>query len=174
MADFKVRCTRSCDNRFVVGKVYEINQRGQIVGDTADGLGIQATRNFDEWYMRSHWIDYDFEKVEESKMFTNKDIRSADRVYTNSGCGIAIAFGDDLIVDYTDHSGWDDARSVTINKVVRPTIPFHMTKDGNCEGKVVYDRKAGIGCAVKEITVSEVEKALTEKFGENVKIVVGK
>ena len=64
-----------------------------------------------------------------------------------------------------------------IEKICRPIASYHLrvgiTDDDY--GEVVFDREKGIGCEppVKEISVDEAAKLLTEKFGQNVRIRVG-
>lgn len=189
MADFKVRCTRSRDNRFDVGKVYEINQYGQIIGDTADNLGRQSVGSFEEWCKASRWEDYSFEKVEEPKMFTKSDLRTGDWLVKRNGTVEQVFLGTEFGDFSCNSSGYHNEMDVRNNnltskmnyefdiiRVIRPTKITHFSEQYHDEGEVVFDREKGIGCEspTKEISVSEAEKALIEKYGENVKIVAGK
>ena len=172
----KVRCTRSIDGRYKVGKIYPVDKDGQIFDEHGSCGMSHPTDSFQSWFKDCNWTDYEFELVEESKMFTKDDIRSGDKIWTSNGHGIVVALGDRLIIRYSD-GGWDDAkdfRHVT-RKAIRPAREADVGADREEYGNVVLDLEAGIGCEppMKEISVSEAEKALTEKFGKAVRIRVG-
>lgn len=233
----KVRCTRARDERFKVGKIYPVDEKGHII-DELGGHGLEnPTDSFESWYRSCKWSDYDFELVEEKKMlnckikclrpdigftkekiysvvnglfidddgdkrpvsrpfddglygswrdqfeivekplFTKEDIQSGDKVWTGNGYGTVIDFSGKLVIRYDDHSGWDYAKDDRneIHKVVRPLREYDLCIGQETSGNVIFDREKGIGCEspVKEISVEEATKLLTEKFGNAVRIRVG-
>lgn len=159
--DFKVKCVRYIrDNpqQFTVGKVYSV-VNGVLISDhkmdftawSDPRCGSNRSSNFEslvEWFRGS----YEFELVEEKKMFTKKDLKNGDVIVRRNGnAEIAIvdqgvfvtkggfnrlsAVNDDLT---TDESSWD------IVKVIRPTKEYHCqfaTAEHNNWGNIVYDRE---------------------------------
>lgn len=63
MADFRVKCIRSEDNRFDVGRIYDIDKNGHIIGGSDLGNGIVPTDCFKSWHRSCRWHNYDFEEV---------------------------------------------------------------------------------------------------------------
>jgi hypothetical protein len=59
---FKVRCTKTRDGRFILGKVYDLDKDGHISGDKL-GCGDNPTDSFERWHRACGWRDYDFEPV---------------------------------------------------------------------------------------------------------------
>ena len=60
---FKIKCTRSQDDRFIVGEEYFVDKDGQIVGDNMIvGLTISS---YNSWYKACKWVDYEFELLED-------------------------------------------------------------------------------------------------------------
>lgn len=108
-------------------------------------------------------------------MFTKDDIRSGDKVWMKNGYGIAIRLGESLIVLYSDHRGWDYILNMEeVQKIVRTYYGGNLLTGNESAGEVLFDREKGIGCepSVKEISVEEATRLLTEKFGQSVRIEV--
>lgn len=64
MKNFRVRCTKSMDDRFKVGKIYDVDDNGQVIGDKNPGDYLRnEEEKFSEWHKNCGWVDYDFEEV---------------------------------------------------------------------------------------------------------------
>lgn len=66
---FSVVCTKTQDDRYILGKIYHgipDSQRSGYYGirDERDYVGTTG-RTFQQWYDSCVWVDYDFEEVEE-------------------------------------------------------------------------------------------------------------
>ena len=72
--DFKVRCTKTKDDRFIKGNIYTVS--GHYFYNSLDEREYCSGENFDEWMKSCNWLDYDFELVEEEKMFTKDDLKT--------------------------------------------------------------------------------------------------
>jgi len=181
MNEFKVKCISGSGGTFTVGETYSVKD-GMVSSDIDSSFGIGDFNCLDDINEYGPFIGCGIkcEKVEESKMVTKDEIRSGDKIITEFGKGIVVEFNGKRVIRYDDDTdGHDVVGTISpdrIKTVIRPADDYQLRVDEFSGGTVVLDRKAGIGCEppIKEITVSEAEKALTEKFGENVKIVVGK
>lgn len=75
---FSVKCTKSLNDRFKVGKVYDLflkdgtitwgNGNAIIPVSITDGCTIREA--FIKWYQLCNWMDYDFELVENKYVVT--------------------------------------------------------------------------------------------------------
>lgn len=175
MKDFKVKCiANKTGARFTVGKTYE-TENGYLPDDYGYPYGVGGFENLEDIQQYGPFKSHGCEFVKESKMFTKENIQSGDKIWTNFGHGIAVSLQGKMILPYIDHSGFDylsDGSIPTIVKVIRPTKPGQLSKEFFDCGNVIFDREKGIGCEppVKEISVEEATKLLTEKFGQNVRI----
>lgn len=174
MKNFKVKCLK--DNSFgsvTPGQIYSVIN-GKLIDDDGDKRPL-ASDTFNSVEDVCGWGG-EFELVKESKMFTKDDIRQGDKIWTSNGHGIVIELNGKLLIRYED-GGWDyvkDDRHRT-QKVIRPLAEYDLCVGQETNGEVVFDREKGIGCKppVKEISVDEAARLLTEKFGQNVRIRVG-
>jgi len=133
----------------------------------------------------SSW--YKFEKVEERKMFTKDGLRENDWCVLRDGTLTRVVefngrkhfIGKDYWNQFFryDENLFNIAKNshLDVMKVFRPERECDLKESRYELAELIFDRAAGIGNEppVKEITVAEAEKALTEKYGENVKIRVG-
>ena len=153
--DFKVKCVRvkKYPEFFTEGKVYEVKD-GKCVCDnswTADAWALPINGNTD-FEAFSNWFRdwFEFELVEDKKVFTKSDLKTGDFVMRANGVEEVFiehlkAFtgkagwmplsnvNDDLTHSGCDH-GWD------IVKVRRPTTTCHCQFDCPSFGELVYDR----------------------------------
>lgn len=66
---FLAKCIKTCDDRFILGKVYPCILRHTMSGHSYYGIldehGREAGNgtNFKNWYKDCVWVDYDFEEV---------------------------------------------------------------------------------------------------------------
>lgn len=163
--DFKVKCVRikECPEYFTVGKVYDV-VNGVIVSDNdivfdtwSNPLVCNGYSNTFEslrsWFKR--W--YDFELVEDKKMFTKSDIKNGDVIVRRNGeveiaivdLGVFISPDgwnnyDNILEDLTAEDGWLDDNQWDIVKVIRPKhkreCQFRCPEYKDW-GEVVYDRE---------------------------------
>lgn len=169
MKNFKIKCLNPRIG-FTRGKIYSVIN-GTFADDDGDPRPIAGKVG-----------SGDFELVEGSKMFTKDDIQVNDFVFfTNGDYGRVAEFCGERVLAYEKpKNNHDDFRWLSIDeieKVCRPAASYQLRyeiSDGDY-GTVVFDREKGIGCEppVKEISVDEAAKLLTEKFGQNVRIRVG-
>ena len=67
MSKFKVRCTKANDNRFILGKVYDVTNNGRIWDENGFGGCCNTTESFEAWHKDCCWTDYAFELVAEHR-----------------------------------------------------------------------------------------------------------
>ena len=89
MSKFKVRCTKSCDNRFIVGKTYSVGNHGEMRDEYGDNGYNCTTESFEEWYRACFWKHYAFKQVPESTTYelhiTCNDGKTTNAVYKENG-----------------------------------------------------------------------------------------
>ena len=118
-------------------------------------------------------------------MFTKSDLQVNDWCVFSDGSiyraawlnGGLVLIGEDQWGDldsYKDNLTHNDDFDLNIDKVYRPNS-FYSYQLIRCYykcGDLIFDREKGISCepSVKEISVEEATKLLTDKFGQNVRI----
>lgn len=167
MSDYKIRCLEPSAG-FTQGKVYSVHNEG-LVDD--DGDLRPANR----------WVGSGcFETVKESKMFTKDDLKVGYVLeFNNDPNHLAVVIPNaDGEICISGPKDWFPLESVpndldymgsTATKVFGRSHANSRAYKLSTESRdLLWERNA-----VKEISVAEAEKALTEKFGQNVRIRVG-
>ena len=89
MSKFKVRCAKAKDGRFIKGKIYSVEENGQILDEYKDGGCHNDTSSFKAWHESCHWTDYAFEPVTEPDRYelhiTCFDGKTTNAVYKVNG-----------------------------------------------------------------------------------------
>lgn len=160
--DFKVKCVNYKFNddvkRFTVGKIYDVKDNKIVADDDTvfDAWAYFFNGNADfealkKWF--SLW--YDFELVEDKKVFTKSDLKNGDVIVRRNGSveiaivdlGVLVTKGSwnnlkDLKADLTDCDSLDE-NEWDIVKVYRPIEKYHcqFSDDAYTKGKLVYDRE---------------------------------
>lgn len=179
MTDFKVRCiSDDGSGAFTRGEIY------QVVGGCM--LDIDGNVRGNGFYSAddiNHRFSSQFELVEENKVFTKDDLKvgyvlelNNDRndlvmvlpYHDGSGDGLCVCgknmwfpvngFDNDLI-----HNG------ETVTKVYGTTCPMNAYKIESDGRELIWQRQDE-----REISVEEATRLITEKYGQNVRIRVGK
>lgn len=183
MKDFKVRCVSDDGSgAFTAGNIYEFKD-----GKSVTNMGCAICYGSVEDLNRNYHSQ--FELVEEEKMFTKDDLKVNDWCVQRNGKVYRIASLDSALYmvgehDFRGTGGLSNnltdnyENEFDILKIYRPKVQYgyQLIRKDYKDGIVVFDREKGIGCEppVKEISVDEATKLLTEKFGQNVRIRVGK
>jgi hypothetical protein len=81
MSKFKVRCIKSWDNRFTVGRIYTADKNGYITDNHGNKYPVRGN-DFKEWYIKCGWINYDFEEIKDYN--TNKIVITSDGYTTTA------------------------------------------------------------------------------------------
>jgi len=81
MSKFKVRCIKSWDNRFTVGRIYTADKNGYITDNHGNKYPVRGN-DFKEWYIKCGWINYDFEEIKDYN--TNKIVITSDGLTTTA------------------------------------------------------------------------------------------
>jgi hypothetical protein len=176
--DFKVKLIKynSKERYFTLGKTYEVKD-GIIFSDEDYKYDMWAKKYGCNIEGLNKWLKpwYEFELVEEKKVFTKADLKNGDVIKRRNGwveivcleTGTLIArSGFNEIKDIKDDLTDDVGTEYDIVAVRRPKRPCECQFCAFNEeyGDLVYDRERD---TVREITVAEIEKAL----GYTVKIV---
>ncbi|QNO18956.1 hypothetical protein [Caproicibacterium amylolyticum] len=61
----KVRCTKSINGRFIVGKIYSVTSDGKMKDENGDYGCACRTDSFKHWNKDCNWDAYAFEEVKE-------------------------------------------------------------------------------------------------------------
>lgn len=87
MSKFKVRCTKSRDNRFIKGKIYDVQDNGRLFDEYGRGGCFNTTESFKAWYKDCHWTDYSFELVsaDRHELHITSDGTTTNAVYKLNG-----------------------------------------------------------------------------------------
>lgn len=72
---FKVKCTRSDDDRFTVGKEYYVDEHGQLTDNHGELGACNYTSSYEAWYKDCNWVDYAFELLEDYTKAEVEDIK---------------------------------------------------------------------------------------------------
>lgn len=159
--DFKVKCVRvkSYPEYFTEGKVYDV-VNGSILADEGTNFDTWSDPKCDKTYSNTFeclkkWFKrwYDFELVEDKKVFTKSDLKNGDVVVLRDGTAwitivdLNMFVGMDGWNDFTefneDLTDIDEAECFDIVKVYRPTDKYHCQcyEEAYTEGELIYDRE---------------------------------
>ena len=184
--NFKVRCIeRTGSKYFTTGKIYQVIN-GMLIDDTGEQYshgGFSSVKEINQSCISQ------FELVEGSKMFTKDDLKVNDWCVFRNGSVFRVA-SDSNGLCMVEKDSWAAMENFNLDlthkelihdldvlRVYRPEkgVRHHLIQKYYSDGNLVFDREKGIGCEppVKEISVDEATKLLTEKFGQNVRIRVG-
>ena len=158
--DFKVKCVRYiCDaeQHFTVGRVYDVVD-GKLICDTGYEYTAWALNNHCNFESLKEWFAdyYDFELVEDKKVFTKKDLKNGDVIVRENGWVEIVIVDLDMLV--TKNEGWNNLSCVRedltdsdsegdfqydIVKVYRPCKRWQCCFNANSytAGELVYDRE---------------------------------
>ena len=163
--DFKVKCVRvkKYPEYFTEGKVYDV-VNGSIVADNGCNFNAWSDSRCGETHTNDfeglkRWFEmwYDFELVEDKKVFTKSDLKNGDVIVRRNGnvgvvmvdLGVLIADDgwndlDDINEDLTDCDTivYDD-EGYDIVKVYRPRSKYQCQfySDAYTDGELIYDRE---------------------------------
>jgi hypothetical protein len=65
MGEFKIRCTKTRDRRFIAGKVYSMGKYGLLTDEFGNPCSDEFTGDFERWYRNCNWRDYAFEPAKD-------------------------------------------------------------------------------------------------------------
>lgn len=160
--DFKVKCVRvkQYPEYFTLGKVYEVKDNTVVCdnGKRFDTWSYKRNGNADFEAFRKWWSDwFDFELVEDKKVFTKKDLKNGDVIVRRNGwveivcvdLGVFITTNgwndrSELNDDLTDSDNrWFDSDEYDIVEVYRPKEKCQCQFNPDCyeKGELVYYRE---------------------------------
>ena len=88
MSKFNVRCIKTCDGRFIKGKVYSVEDNGQIFDEDGGGSCPNTAKSFEAWHRDCKWSRYAFELVTSNTYelhITCNDGKTTNAVYKVNG-----------------------------------------------------------------------------------------
>jgi len=86
MSKFTVRCTKTCDGRFINGKIYSVEENGALKDEFGDNGYNCSTESFEAWHKACKWYRYDFELVTAYELhITCNDGKTTNAIYKVNG-----------------------------------------------------------------------------------------
>lgn len=187
MTNFTVKCTKVLPDAnkdcFYVGKTYRI-ENGRIKAESGYKFDAWAFNgatfeNLQRWFENT----FEFELVEEEKMFTKEDLRTGMEVLLRNGDTAYVV--KDAGLNENDYLIWNNGKECLglkdydaalkftqkcyepsrydIMRVFKGTSPINLFQKGECL-KTVFDRSKGIGC-------EKPKPEYTFEVGENVEVI---
>lgn len=160
--DFKVKCVRyvrDSNRRFTVGKVYSVIN-GKLIDDcnsTFEAWSASRNGNSDFEALKKWFAPYyEFELVEDKKVFTKSDLKNGDVIVRENGWVEIVIVDLDVLI--TENKGWNNLACVNedltdsdseggfeydIVKVYRPSKKWQccFNESSYTAGELVYDRE---------------------------------